>query len=203
MYPTPASGLRRSPDEDDRLRRESKVAVNTQQIPPFTTARSPTQYLAYSPTNGTHPPSPFNQYASRPSTSAAIAIPSGISPRLGPPPSPKSAGPGHGGSAYLAREAGNSTFYDPTSEHREGQTSRSHSHYPTHSPVQVSSNRQGLTGEGVADGKSSTESRPSPVLRLLHRTENIPKHLPFPDRTSFSSAIAYVSRLACTPTEQA
>lgn len=137
MYPASAPVLQRSPDEDDRLRRDAKAAVNTQQLPSFNNARSPTQYLPYSPTNGTHPQSPYNNpYSSRPSTTTAMAIPSGISPRLGPPPSPKSSGPAHGG-AFLHRESSSSTFYDPTSEHREGQTSWTHPHYPTHSPVQV------------------------------------------------------------------
>lgn len=130
MYSTSAS-------EDGRLRRDSNVAVNTQQLPPFNNARSPTQHLPYSPTNGTHPQSPYNQYASRPSTAVTMPVPSGPSPRLGPPPSPKSAGAGHSGSAYMQRDSGGSTFYDPTSDRREGQTSRNQPQYQSHSPVQV------------------------------------------------------------------
>lgn len=135
MYPTSSTGLQRS-DEDDRHRRDSTIAVNTQQLPPFD-ARSPTHYLPYSPPNGTHPQSPY-QYSSRPSTSATANMPTSISPRLGPPPSPKSNRLPYSLAGYSSREPGNSTFYDPTSEHREGQSTWSGSQYPTNSPVQVS-----------------------------------------------------------------
>lgn len=147
MYSASSPGLQRS-DEDDRHRRDSTIVVNTQQLPSFT-ARSPTNFLPYSPTNGTHPQSPYNQYSSRPSTSTTVNMPTGISPRLGPPPSPKSSGPTHHSSAYGSRDAGNSTYYDPTSEHREGQATWSSSQYPTNSPVQVS---QTDTGETILLG---------------------------------------------------
>ena len=135
MYHSPAPPLQRSPKEDDRIRRDSKVTVNTQQLPPYS-ARSPTQFVPYSPTNGTHPQSPYNQTSSRPSTSA-MAMPSGISPRLGPPPSPKSNGLPPNNSAYTQRESSSSTYYDPTSEHREGSQSRGQPQYNIQSPVQV------------------------------------------------------------------
>ncbi len=136
MYHGPAPPLQRSPKEDDRIRRDSKATVNTQHLPQYN-ARSPTQFVPYSPTNGTHPKSPYNQSSSRPSTSAAMQMPSGISPRLGPPPSPKSNGLPPSNSAYTQREPSISTYYDPTSEHREGSQSRSQSQYNMQSPVQV------------------------------------------------------------------
>lgn len=138
MYSISSPGLQRSSDEDERLRRDSKINVNAQQ-PPSLTARSPTHVFSYSPTNGTHPQSPYNQYSSRPSSSTALPMPTptGVSPRLGPPPSPKSNGPAHN-SIYVPRDGSNSTFYDPTSEHREGQTGRNQPLYSSRSPVQVS-----------------------------------------------------------------
>ena len=140
MYSASSPGLQRS-DEDDRHRRDSNIAVNTQQLPSFN-ARSPTHIVPYSPTNGTHPQSPYNQYSSRSSTSATVNMPTGISPRLGPPPSPKFGGPTHNSSAYSSRDSGNTTYYDPTSEHREGQATWSNSQHPTNSPVQVSHTKE-------------------------------------------------------------
>ena len=106
----PGPMAERSPEEDDRRRRDYN-------------AQSPTHSHPYSPINGAHPQSPYNQYSSRPSTSAAMSLPPAISPRLGPPPSPKMNGPSHNGSMYHHRESSGSTRYDPISEHREGQTS--------------------------------------------------------------------------------
>jgi len=120
------SGLmtERSPEEDDRRRRE----YNAQQ--------SPTHSHPYSPVNGTHPPSPYNQY-SRPSTSAGVPLSSAISPRLGPPPSPKTNGPSRNGSIYSDRESARSTRYDPLSDHREAQSTWRQSPYHTRSPKEV------------------------------------------------------------------
>lgn len=143
MYHGPAPPLQRSPKEDDRIRRDSKVTVTTQHLPQYN-ARSPTHFVPYSPTNGTHPKSPYNQPSSRPSTSAAISIPSGISPRLGPPPSPKSNGLPPSNPAYTQRDSSSSTYYDPTSEHREGSQSRGQSQYNMRSPVQVCQTATGL-----------------------------------------------------------
>ena len=138
MYHSPGAGVRRrSSESDDRIRRDGRVSINTQQLPAYNNANanSPTQYSSYSPTNGTHPHSPYAQYpTSRPSTSATMAMPSGISPRLGPPPSPKFNGPSQRSPGYAHREVGGS-YYDPTLEHRESQ-GWSSSRYPK-SPVQV------------------------------------------------------------------
>jgi len=135
MYHSPQSGLRRrSSEASDRIRRDSQVSINTQQLPPYSyaNANSPTQY---SPTNGAHPHSPYIQNrTSRPSTSAAMVKPSCISPPLGPPTSPKFNGVTQRSPSYAHREVG-SSYYDPTSEHRENQ-GWSNSRYPK-SPVQV------------------------------------------------------------------
>ena len=93
-----------------------------QQHPPYD-GRSPTHAHrhSFSPTNGSHPPATYN-YSSRPSTSSAAPMTSSInqSPRLGPPPSPTSNGLSHTSKAgYGAREQTGSTYYDPTSEHRD------------------------------------------------------------------------------------
>ena len=114
----------RSPEEDDRRRRDFHP-------------QSPTHSH---PVNGTHPPSPFQQFASRPSTSAAMSLPAAMSPRLGPPPSPKMNGPLHNGSVYPHRESSGSTRYDPISEHREGQSNWGQSQYRTRSPKEVCQN---------------------------------------------------------------
>lgn len=100
-------------------------------------AHSPTHSHPYSPVNGTHPQSPYNQYSSRPSTSATMSLPSAISPRLGPPPSPKLNGPPQNGALYSDRDTGRSTRYDPISEHREGSSGWRQSPYQAHSPKEV------------------------------------------------------------------
>lgn len=131
MYHSPVR--RRSSASDDRMRRDSRASVSTQQLPPYNhaNANSPTQC---SPTNGTHPHSPYaHNSTSRPS-SATITMPSGVSPRFGPPPSPKFNGHPQRSPGYAYRENGGS-YYDPTSEHREGQ-GWSNAQYPK-SPVQV------------------------------------------------------------------
>lgn len=133
MHSPPASVTRRYPDEDDRRRRDYHP-------------QSPSHSHPYSPVNGTHPPSPFHQYSSRPSTSATMSQPLAISPRLGPPPSPKTNGLSQNGSAYPHRESDGSTRYDPLSEHREVST-RKQSQYNTRSPGQVS---RGPFGSGMS-----------------------------------------------------
>lgn len=125
MQSPPPSVTRRYPEEDDRRRRDYHP-------------QSPTHSHPYSPVNGAHPPSPYHQYSSRPSTSATMSHQHpAISPRLGPPPSPKTNGPSRNGSTYSHRESDGSTRYDPLSEHREV-SSRKHSQYNTRSPGQVS-----------------------------------------------------------------
>ena len=140
MYHSP--GIRRSSTEEDgRLRRDSRASTTAQHIPSYT-APSPTQahFHNYSPPNGNHQSSTYNTYSSRPSSSAAMQMPPSInqSPRLGPPPSPTNGLSHLNRSAYAAREPGTSTFYDPTSEHREAQVTWTQSPYPGPSPVQVS-----------------------------------------------------------------
>ncbi|KAL6713112.1 putative DNA helicase ino80 [Lecanora helva] len=66
-----------------------------------------------------------------------MPLPSTISPRLGPPPSPKINGPSRNGSIYSDVEPGRSTRYDPISEHREGQPSWRQSPYPSRSPKET------------------------------------------------------------------
>ena len=124
MNSPPASVTRRYPEEDDRRRRDYHP-------------QSPTHSHPYSPVNGTHPPSPYHQFASRPSASSTISQPPAISPRLGPPPSPKTNGLSQNGLAYSRKESDGSTRYDPLSEHREV-PSRKQSQYNTRSPGQVS-----------------------------------------------------------------
>ena len=146
MHSPPASVTRRYPGEDDRRRRDYHP-------------QSPTHAHPYSPVNGANPPSPYHQYSSRPSTSATLSQqPSAISPRLGPPPSPKTNGSSRNGSAYSHRESDGSTRYDPLSEHREV-PSRKQSQYNTRSPAQVSLGRCGSEvspAYQVADWKCAT-----------------------------------------------
>jgi len=121
-----ASGpvMEKSPEEDDRRRREYQ-------------AQSPTHSHPYSPINRSHPQTPYNQYSSRPSTSAAMLMAPTVSPRLPPPPSPKMNGPSQNGSIYSQRESSGSTRYDPISEHREGHGTSRQSPYHTRSPKEV------------------------------------------------------------------
>ena len=136
MYSTSPSAIPNPADDDDRRRHGSETAGNNAPLPAIST-RSPTHYLPYSPTNGTHPQPPFHAYTTRSSTSAAISALAGLSPRLGPPPSPKGPALTHGGAASMLRDTGGSTYYDPISEHREGPASRNSLSYSSNSPVQV------------------------------------------------------------------
>lgn len=134
MY-SPETALRRSSESEGRTRRDSRVSVDTQQIPPYNNAKSPTQYPSFSPTNGTHPQSLYGQYPqSRPSTSGAMAMSSAISPRLGPPPSPKVNGPPQRSPVYTHKDGG--LYYDPTVERTEGQ-GWSTARYAAKSPISV------------------------------------------------------------------
>lgn len=155
MHSPPASVTRRYPEEDDRRRRDY--------LP-----QSPTHSHPYSPVNGTHPPSPYHQYSSRPSTSATMSQqPPAISPRLAPPPSPKTNGSTQNGLPYSHRESDGSTRYDPLSEHRE-MSGRKQSQYNTRSPGQVSLGPVGI--------------EVSPAFPIAdchcHRLENLPHTLP-------------------------
>jgi len=140
MYPSP--GVQRSPTEENgRKRRDSMASSGVPQLPRYP-ARSPTQthFHAYSPTNGNHQSSTYNTYSSRPSSSAAMQMPPTInqSPRLGPPASPTNGFSHLNRPTYSTREPGTSTYYDPTSEHRESSMTWAQSPYPGPSPIQVS-----------------------------------------------------------------
>ena len=154
MQSPSAPVTRRYPEEDDRRRRDYHP-------------QSPTHAHPYSPVNGAHPPSPYHQYSSRPSTSANMSQqPLAISPRLGPPPSPKTNGPSQNGSAYSQRESDGSTRYDPLSEHRE-LPSRKQSQYNTRSPGQVSLGPLGnfsVSSIHAADYNGIIDSRTCPIL---------------------------------------
>lgn len=154
MHSPPASVTRRYHEENDRRRRDYHP-------------QSPTHSHPYSPGNGTHPPSPYHQYSSRPSTSATMSQqPPAISPRLGPPPSPKTNGPSQNGSAYSHRDSDGSTRYDPLSEHRE-MPSKKQSQYNTRSPGQVSLGPLGsevCPAFHVADYSCGVDSRPGLIF---------------------------------------
>lgn len=138
MYHSPV--IQRSPKEDEEhMRRDDRANSNSQQLPPYK-ARSPSapQFPHYSPSNGTQ--AAYNGYSSRPSSSTALPMTSSItrSPRLGRPHSPN--GLSHlnrGGYPHAPREAGSSTYYDPTSDHREGSSSWNQPAYQVPSPIQV------------------------------------------------------------------
>lgn len=143
MYHSPV--LQRSPTADDeRLRRDNMALPAAQPPPPYTANSPPNSRLSpYSPTSRSHHQLAYGtHYASRPAalTTSALPFSSGInqSPRHGPLPSPTSNGLNHiNTSTYPPRESSNSTYYDPTSEHREGITAWGHSQSSTRSPRQV------------------------------------------------------------------
>ncbi|KAL8688729.1 MAG: hypothetical protein Q9218_005428 [Villophora microphyllina] len=120
------------PYNDGRRRRDSKTAMNAQ--PPRYEAHSPSQVMSYSPTNGNHPPSPYQHYSSRPSTSSAMPGPSARSPHHVHLPSPKMNGAINHGAIYDQRDNGGN-FYDAVSDSREGQASWN-PHYHVSSPSQ-------------------------------------------------------------------
>lgn len=166
MHSPPAPVTRRYPEDDDRRRRDYHP-------------QSPTHAHPYSPVNGTHPPSPYHQYASHPSTSATMSQPPAISPRLAPPPSPKTNGPSQNGSAYPRKESDGSTRYDPLSEHREV-PSKKHSQYNTRSPGQV---RWSPCGSEVslpfyvADYNGILDSRTCPILKPVLGPKSFSNHV--------------------------
>ncbi len=113
-------------DTDARRRRDGKTNSNPQ--PPRMTT-------TYSPTNGNHPASPYQQVASRPSNSSAISVHSIHSPHRTSLPSPKMNGAINHGAIFDQRDCAH-TFYDAVSDHREGQASWN-PHYHVSSPTQV------------------------------------------------------------------
>ncbi|KAL9634113.1 MAG: hypothetical protein Q9204_003128 [Flavoplaca sp. TL-2023a] len=118
-------------DNDARRRRDSKTN-NANPQPP--TRYSPSQITSYSPTNGKHPTSPYQQFSSRPSTSSAAPIHSARSPHRASLPSPKMNGAINHSAIYDQRDSGH-TFYDAVSDHREGEASWN-PHYHVSSPTQ-------------------------------------------------------------------
>lgn len=187
--PVPSGSMMEGSAEDDHGRSNSYV-------------QSPTHSHPYSPVNGTHPQSPYNQYSSRPSTSATMSLPSAISPRLGPPPSPKLNGPSHSqnGALYSDRETGRSTRYDPISEHREGSSNWRQSPYHTHSPKEVfnhslavkSINISNLTSTGtdsygVIDPRTCLASWPISGYKVFTHS------LSLSDRSTIPSSITNIS----------
>ena len=139
MYHSPV--YRRSPppisDEEDRLRRDNMGSSTIIQHHPPYDGRSPTHahLHSFSPTNGSHPTATYS-YSSRPSTSSAVPMASSISqsPRLGPLPSPTPNGLSHiSKTGFGAREQTGSTYYDPTSEHRETSSTWNPSGYSSRS----------------------------------------------------------------------
>ena len=127
-------------EEDERARRDNMAGSSVHQLPPYV-SRSPTlNHYSSSSTNGHHPSTAHPTYASRPTSSAAMPASINISqsPRLGPPPSPTNGRLNLNRPAgYTPREPGTSTYYDPTSEHRESTTTWAPSPRPAYSPLQV------------------------------------------------------------------
>ena len=180
----------RSPEEDDRRRRDFHP-------------QSPTHSH---PVNGTHPPSPFQQFASRPSTSAAMSLPAAMSPRLGPPPSPKTNCPLPNGSVYPHRESSGSTRYDPISEHREGQSNWVQSQYHTRSPKEVChSNVCKLVLLDCCGSSISTNLYCLTDSRLRHLCQSVlgaqqfAGYIPVADQAAFLSAFTHLPHTPRTP----
>ena len=116
-----------------------------QQAPPPHPPNHSHHHAYSSPTNGTNPP-PLQQqytssYTSRPSSSSNMQTNVGVSPGRYTPRSPTNgfAQPVRG--AYSPRETSKSTYYDPTSEHRDNSSTWSAPTYNNNnnnrSPVQV------------------------------------------------------------------
>ena len=139
MYQSPA--VKRTPaEEEEYLARDKMAGSGNHQLPPY--PRSPSMgrsYHNYSPTNGSHPQPSYGNYGSRPSSSAAMHAPPPVnqSPRLGQPQSPSNGLAHINRPAYQSRETASSTYYDPTSEHRERDSTWTASSYAGRSPGQV------------------------------------------------------------------
>ena len=135
MYHPPTHSRHNSQDHDRRSSREHTVGVDATKTHQYTRQSPISTPAAYSPTNGVPPPSPHYQYSnSRPVTSHGVNMVSAVSPRLGPPPSPRSNGQLHGSPVY---QRGASSFYDPTAEHREAPSVRTPNSVSLKSPKQV------------------------------------------------------------------
>ncbi|KAL9041985.1 MAG: hypothetical protein Q9180_000911 [Flavoplaca navasiana] len=152
-------------DNDARRRRDSKTN-NANPQPP--TRYSPSQITSYSPTNGKHPTSPYQQFSSRPSTSSAAPIHSARSPHRASLPSPKMNGAINHSAIYDQRDSGH-TFYDAVSDHREGEASWN-PHYHVSSPTQ---NRDPASFVGYyQDPRTSPSTYHSPM------SSQFPQHSP-------------------------
>ncbi|KAL8781032.1 MAG: hypothetical protein Q9213_006177 [Squamulea squamosa] len=158
-------------DTDGRRRRDSKTAMNSQP-PPRYDARSPSRTTTYSPTNGNHPTSPFQQFPSRQSTSSAVPIlQSAHSPHRASLPSPKMNGAINHSAIFDQRESAPS-FYDAVSDHREGQASWN-PHYHVSSPTQ---NRDPASFVGYyQDPRTSPSTYHSPMSsQFPHHSPTVP-----------------------------
>ncbi|KAL8898436.1 MAG: hypothetical protein Q9192_002080 [Flavoplaca navasiana] len=154
-----------SDNNDARRRRDSKTN-NANPQPP--TRYSPSQITSYSPTNGKHPTSPYQQFSSRPSTSSAAPIHSARSPHRASLPSPKMNGAINHSAIYDQRDSGH-TFYDAVSDHREGEASWN-PHYHVSSPTQ---NRDPASFVGYyQDPRTSPSTYHSPM------SSQFPQHSP-------------------------
>ena len=184
------------------------MAAPAAQPPPTYTANSPptARLSPYSPTSRSHHQLAYStQYSSRPTTSTPSALPlsSGInqSPRHGPAPSPTANGLSHiNTSIYPPRESSNSTYYDPTSEHREGTTLWGHSHSSTRSPRQVCTIDASKSHPIVIE--IFAERNPEPRHEFLHRklwgAKTTEKRASLAGCPTLLSAIAHIYGFTCT-----
>ncbi|KAL8926785.1 MAG: hypothetical protein Q9172_001661 [Xanthocarpia lactea] len=141
------------------------------QPPPRYDAHSPSRITSYSPTNGNHPKSPYQQFSSRPSTSSAGPIQSAHSPPRASLPSPKMNGASNHSAIFEQRESVPS-FYDAVSDHREGQASWN-PHYHVSSPTQ---NRDPASFVGYyQDPRTSPSTYHSPMsAQFPQRSPTVP-----------------------------
>lgn len=198
MYSASSSAIPKSLDDEDRRRRGSEIAVNNSQLPPISTRSPPTRYLPFSPTNGTHPPSPYHTYSSRPSTSAAMPAHAGLSPRLGPLPSPKGAASTHGGAAYILRDLSTaSTYYDPISEHREGPLNRNSLSYSSNSPGQV----RCVDHQPSTRDRKDRSGRADHVLLDSRIATILPQNISVTNRLTYSASVNDIPAPPCAPAQ--
>lgn len=169
------------------MRRDTRASSTSHQLPPYS-SRSPTMshYHGYSPQNGSMQHQRYDSaYASRPSSSAAMHIPTNVnqSPRLSTPASPTNGLSQPSRSGYSQREPVKTTYYDPTTDHRENSSSWNPHSYNSHSPVHVSLHPSYATPNIT---EISTYNCPSIVSllpttnanRMKYRTTRIIDHQP-------------------------
>ena len=192
-------------DTDGRRRRDSKTAMNSQP-PPRYDAHSPSRITSYSPTNGNHPKSPYQQFSSRPSTSSAAPIQSAHSPPRASLPSPKMNGASNHSAIFEQRESVPS-FYDAVSDHREGQASWN-PHYHVSSPTQVRlfSGRLRVFLSLMmfaTNSEAMTEPRSYVVRWVLSRSSYLAQHLSFSHERTIPPTFSNGADLACAPAKSA